>query len=578
MRDRACQGPRQRKQRVLVVGSGGIGCEIIKILSSIRHISLEIELVDLDTIEISNLHRQFLFHSEHVGQSKALVASSQITRYRPEMHGMIVSHHRNIIPQPSQSPVHPKHQEAACHDDGQVDSGQRFDVQFYRSFDVVVNALDNIDARRHVNMMCLFADVPLVDAGTAGLVGQVSTVCRCLTECYDCTGMTSSDVMAAYPVCTIRQTPSTIIHCVVWAKDHLLPSLFVKSPSEDNLWSLFAGSGSGDEEAAKKNSNMVAKKVFYDDVRQLAEKEDLWKDGRQRPVPLHLYEKERHNLGSSDDISCKDDDWMHRVLSLEDSLALFLSSLRNLCKNFGHTDGKDDVSLFDKDDQDMVNMVGAASNIRATIFGISPQSIFSIKAIAGRIIPAVVTTNAVVSGVAVLHLQRLIRAKEKGEGKRHGSGDAQNSKSLLPSGTSYYSPTTLPSILMSERSVRRPSPDCKTCSCMLVVIKARKRTSTLGGLVLCLEEKARVAPSFTLMQGSRTLYDPDFTDLLSKTLEDISIYDGCTLMIIPDDEEDRPGRPIYAHISLVDSGSVDCSIVYSGTHDAHQHLSKRLKK
>ena len=43
-------------------------------------------------------------------------------------------------------------------------------------FALVLNALDNRAARSHVNRMCLAADVPLVESGTAGYLGQVNAV------------------------------------------------------------------------------------------------------------------------------------------------------------------------------------------------------------------------------------------------------------------------------------------------------------------------------------------------------------------------------------------------------------------
>ena len=48
-----------------------------------------------------------------------------------------------------------------------------FGVDFFRRFDIVLNGLDNLDARRHVNRLCLAAGVPLVESGTAGYLGQV---------------------------------------------------------------------------------------------------------------------------------------------------------------------------------------------------------------------------------------------------------------------------------------------------------------------------------------------------------------------------------------------------------------------
>ena len=46
-------------------------------------------------------------------------------------------------------------------------------MDFFKKFNVVLNGLDNLDARRHVNRLCLAADVPLIESGTTGFLGQV---------------------------------------------------------------------------------------------------------------------------------------------------------------------------------------------------------------------------------------------------------------------------------------------------------------------------------------------------------------------------------------------------------------------
>ena len=103
-----------------------------------------------------------------------------------------------------------------------------FDVDFVSRFDVSLNGLDNLDARRHVNRLCLAASVPLVESGTTGYLGQVTTHVKDQTACFECV---AKPTPKSHPICTLRDTPDKPIHCVVFSTDLLFPRLFSADPN-----------------------------------------------------------------------------------------------------------------------------------------------------------------------------------------------------------------------------------------------------------------------------------------------------------------------------------------------------------
>ena len=91
----------------------------------------------------------------------------------------------------------------------------RFGYTFFSEFNLVINALDNDEARNYVNSMCFNLDIPLVEAGTNGYQATCTPIQKGLTQCYQCAQRTKEQ---SFPVCTIRQRPEKLIHCIVWAK------------------------------------------------------------------------------------------------------------------------------------------------------------------------------------------------------------------------------------------------------------------------------------------------------------------------------------------------------------------------
>ena len=94
-------------------------------------------------------------------------------------------------------------------------------------------------------------------------------------------------------------------------------------------------------------------------------------------------------------------------------------------KSFSNGNSADPIITFDKDDEDTLDFVTASANLRSIIFGIETKSRFDIKQMAGNIIPAIATTNAIVAGLCVLEAYKVLRrdfsaAKEVSEiGRAH---------------------------------------------------------------------------------------------------------------------------------------------------------------
>jgi ubiquitin-like 1-activating enzyme E1 B len=74
-------------------------------------------------------------------------------------------------------------------------------------------------------------------------------------------------------------------------------------------------------------------------------------------------------------------------------------------------DSAEPTIAFDKDDEDTLDFVTASANLRSIVFGIEAKSRFDIKQMAGNIIPAIATTNAIVAGLCVLQSFKVLRGE-----------------------------------------------------------------------------------------------------------------------------------------------------------------------
>lgn len=161
---------------------------------------------------------------------------------------------------------------------------------------------------------------------------------------------------------------------------------------------------------------LLFNKVFRADIERLRSMEDMWQS-RKPPEPLDytkVMARASEMLQSTSKEAILQDS--QKVWSLEESLVVFNDSLDRLSKRMlelkrVHVSGPAPVIEFDKDDQDTLDFVAASANIRSTIFGIERKSCFDIKQMAGNIIPAIATTNAIVAGLCVLQAFKVLKGE-----------------------------------------------------------------------------------------------------------------------------------------------------------------------
>uniref|UniRef100_A0A7N5ZR98 E1 ubiquitin-activating enzyme n=1 Tax=Anabas testudineus TaxID=64144 RepID=A0A7N5ZR98_ANATE len=192
------------KQRYFLVGAGAIGCELLKNFAMIGLACGEGEVIvtDMDTIEKSNLNRQFLFRPSDVTKMKSDTAAAAVKQMNPSI--KITGHQNRVGP----------------------DTERIYDDDFFESLDGVANALDNVDARMYMDRRCVYYRKPLLESGTLGTKGNVQVVIPFLTESYS---SSQDPPEKSIPICTLKNFPNAIEHTLQWARDEF-EGLFKQSP------------------------------------------------------------------------------------------------------------------------------------------------------------------------------------------------------------------------------------------------------------------------------------------------------------------------------------------------------------
>ncbi|GLD66426.1 ubiquitin-like modifier-activating enzyme 6, partial [Lates japonicus] len=214
---RACIGESMclelHKLRVFMVGCGAIGCEMLKNFAllgvGLAKSSGEVCITDPDLIEKSNLNRQFLFRPHHIQKPKSTTAAEATHDINPDLY---VDAHLNKVCPATES---------------------IYSDSFYSRLNLVVTALDNVEARRYVDSRCVSNQRPLLDSGTMGTKGHTEIIVPNLTESYNSHRDPPEEEI---PFCTLKSFPSVIEHTIQWARDKFENAFAHKPSMYNSFW------------------------------------------------------------------------------------------------------------------------------------------------------------------------------------------------------------------------------------------------------------------------------------------------------------------------------------------------------
>jgi adenylyltransferase/sulfurtransferase len=140
---------------VVVAGIGALGT-IVAVDLVLTGIG-KVVVIDFDTIELSNLSRQYLYNDDDVGKAKAVVAGQRLREMNPDVQVLALN-----------------------------SAIQDVRHSIYEEADLIIDGLDTFEARRWLNSLCVQKNKVLLHGGMFGWWGNVQRVVPFETACLEC--------------------------------------------------------------------------------------------------------------------------------------------------------------------------------------------------------------------------------------------------------------------------------------------------------------------------------------------------------------------------------------------------------